>query len=440
MTASPAIWFVYRSHREGPLGKRVRRIAAPSVLTWFQGMIEEARISNTPASVADADLGGPVHGLAALFEVARKTSLHTPKTSAALAKLIQEHLHLEADAVHADAHTLRVFANDDEAELAYVFFDDDALSRSPRTLTYLLHDEPSLPDGDAEHAFAAPPVPAIGPAGVGEGTTYACLLTFHNRHSIPGRVVAIPGVRMPDLAAHLRAVTPTTDEAEGWPVELRLLRAMIDAGDTTIAPALRSAAAYPLGAVMQGRDHTQLGVGAPEAARLEFAAAAEGMAPGGEPAAVSTGARAALLAVQTPRPLGYQQWILFDDRWGAANLDLATSLIHYTDHADPFTPLRVTRPVSAPKTAPKPKAKNATTKAHTSTQKAATKDEQAWKAAVGDRDPASARGYNPTARFGEGGLITHAKFGVGVVTRAEGTKCQVLFRDGPRILIHGATA
>ncbi len=48
--------------------------------------------------------------------------------------------------------------------------------------------------------------------------------------------------------------------------------------------------------------------------------------------------------------------------------------------------------------------------------------------------------YRPTERFADGALLAHAKFGVGVVTRIEGTKCEVLFRDGPRLLVHGASA
>jgi hypothetical protein len=451
MTASPGIWFVYRSHREGPLGKRVRRVAAPSILAWFQAKIEEARVSLHPARVADADLGGSVHGLGALFEAAHKHSLHTPKTSNALAKLLQEHLHGEggSEDVHVDAHAVRVMTSDEHSELAWFFFDDEAMSRNPRNLAYLIHDEPRLPDGDAERAYAAPAVTALAPAGEGEGATYACFLTFYDRHALHGRAVMIPGVRLPGLAQHLRAVTPAAPAAndhDAWPIELRLLRGMIEAGDADLAPALQRSAAYPLAAVVRGRDHAHLGAGAHEAARAELTAAAEGLAHEGDPARsiVAAGEHAVLLAAHTSTALGYQQWILFDDRWAAANGDLATSVLHYAEQADPFTPLRAARPVAAAKAKtdkPKTEKKPATPKAEKKkADKAASKDEQAWKAALGDRDVATALGYRTTMRFDTGNLLSHTKFGVGVVTRTEGGKVEVLFRDGPRLLVQGASA
>src|SRR4051794_5914035 len=87
VTASDGIWFVYRSHYEGVLSKRVRRLEAPSILAWFQARIDEARTSLTPRDVADAELGGSVYGLGSLFEAVKEHSLHTPKTTSALRKM-----------------------------------------------------------------------------------------------------------------------------------------------------------------------------------------------------------------------------------------------------------------------------------------------------------------------------------------------------------------
>lgn len=451
MTASQGIWFVYRSPSEGPLGKRVRRLPAPSILAWFQARVEEARIALDPARCADVELGGPVHGLGAVFDAVKKQSLHTPKSTAALTKLLKEHLHEDggSDDVRVDAHSVRVIASGEEGESAFFFFDDDALRRMPRNLTYMLHDEARLPEGDVAQPFASVPVQAITPAGEKEGTTYACLLTSHGRRTLTGRAVSFAGVRLPELAAHLRSVTPAPDGAGAWPLELRVLRAMLDAGDTQLAPALRRAAAYPLDAVTSSRDHAVLGAGAHDAARAEIAAAAEGLKNEGDPAqvVVSETEHAALLSLHASPRLGHQQWILFDDRWAAAHPELATSILHYTEQADPFTQQRAaTRPTApAEKAAPASaagKAGKAPSKARSKAKasQAASKDEANWKAAVGDRDEATALGYRPTLRFGEGNLITHAKFGVGVVTRAEGTKCEILFKDGPRIMVHGASA
>ena len=442
MTESQGIWFVYRSPHVGPLGKRVRRVAAPSVLGWFQAMIEEARVSAAPERIADAALGGPVHGLGALFEAAKKHSLHTPKTTGTLTKLLHEHLHVEGgtDSVRLDAHALRVFTNDADTELAWFFFDDEALRKSPRTLAYLLHDETKLPDGDADRPFATAPVPACTSPGEGEGATWACLNTFYDRHALHGRAMMFPGVRLPALAARLRAVTPDLDSnADGpdrFPIELRLLRAMLDDGDEKLAPALARVAAYPLGSVVKKGDHAALGGGAIDAARASFEAAAAGVKHAGDPtkSIVSEGEHAALLAAHTDDKLGYQQWILFDDRWAAANPDLATSMLHYAEHADPFAPLRAARPP-----APAAKAKADKPKAKGPSKSAVAKDEKAWKAAIGERETDGAPTYRPTSRLDAGALISHTKFGLGVVTRTETTKVEVLFRDGPRLLVHGAT-
>jgi hypothetical protein len=236
---SQGIWFVHRSQRGDAPEKRVRVVEAPSVLGWFQAKIEEARISIAPGDLANAELGGPVRGLTALFEAAKKHSLHTPKTGAALAKLFSEH-------------------------------------------------------GGAE-------------------------------------------------------------------------RVRIDA---------RS-----------------------------------------------------VLAESTEEP-----WIFFDERWKNANEDRAAALLDEADASDPFAPLLVPAPAKATRPKAPPKAKRE--KSEKPSTRSAARDEQAWKAAVGDREAASAVSYAPTRPLDEGALVSHAKFGLGVVTRAEATKAQVLFRDGHKLLVH----
>jgi hypothetical protein len=62
----------------------------------------------------------------------------------------------------------------------------------------------------------------------------------------------------------------------------------------------------------------------------------------------------------------------------------------------------------------------------------------AWQRAIGGRDPSAASPYAPSARFDVGALVAHPRFGVGVVARVEVTKMEVLFQDGPRLLVQGA--
>ncbi len=460
MSEKAGIWFVYRSHYEGPLSKRVRRLEAPSVLAWFQAQIEEARVAAQPGESVTAALGGPVHGFEAVFEAAHKHSLHTPKTATALRKVLGDHLHVGEDHLHLDGHSLRVLTSDGTAELAYFLLDDEAVSRAPDRLSWLLHDDPHLPEGDADGAFSPPvEVAAYTPAGSGEGATYACLLTHHDRESLPGQAGVFPGVRLPGLAAHLRAVVPDSkgDEHHNtWPVELRLLRAMLDEGDSTLGPALGRAAAYPMSGVTA---RARLGTGAFASARPEFLAAAEGATTSADPAKtlVHENAHAVLLTTHPSDKLGYQQWIFFDDRWAAAHRDLAASILHYATNWDPFAVTRShkagkdAKGGKAPKSAKEPKltkdgtpAKPGTNgkpakaaRASAAATAAANKHERAWESALAGRGEDAARAYAPSGRFNEGELIKHAKFGVGVVFRSEGSKIEAIFSGTSRILVQG---
>ncbi len=46
--------------------------------------------------------------------------------------------------------------------------------------------------------------------------------------------------------------------------------------------------------------------------------------------------------------------------------------------------------------------------------------------------------YTMSTRFSLGTLVSHSKFGKGVVTEVESQKVNVLFEDGPRKLGHGS--
>ena len=61
-----------------------------------------------------------------------------------------------------------------------------------------------------------------------------------------------------------------------------------------------------------------------------------------------------------------------------------------------------------------------------------------YEALMQGRDVATARRYASAERFAPADLIRHATFGVGLVTKIkEGNKIEVLFPDGPRVLVHG---
>jgi hypothetical protein len=54
------------------------------------------------------------------------------------------------------------------------------------------------------------------------------------------------------------------------------------------------------------------------------------------------------------------------------------------------------------------------------------------------RDVHSAKSYSPKEKFVVGDVVTHPTFGVGVATTLkDSTKVEILFEEGPRVLIHG---
>jgi hypothetical protein len=54
------------------------------------------------------------------------------------------------------------------------------------------------------------------------------------------------------------------------------------------------------------------------------------------------------------------------------------------------------------------------------------------------RDASGARRYSPKSLFVQNDLVQHPKFGLGVATAIkDGGKFEILFPDGPRVLVHG---
>jgi len=417
------IWFVYRSHYEGPLSRRIVRLEDRSVIDWITRLIREARTADEPHDIYVKDLGGYVYGIGSLFEATKEHSLKAPQNIEQLQKLLKKHLYVEGE-FKLDERSLRVLTDDDEVALAYFFFDEELAKAHPDRVAWLLHDEPRLPDGEGDGAFTPPyKFEEISPKGDGEGTTYACFFTFYDGDSLPGNVFTIPGVRIPDLASHLRNVMPTKKQAtwskdwlETWPLELRLLRAMIEPGQISIAPALPRCAAYPLRGVGSGTNHSYLGVGAHATARGEFEKVLSAFKLDGDPtkAVIHVGKHAALFCPHTSSFFGHEQWVLFDDLWASAHPQLATSILRYGAHWDPFADPKRARQEPTPEEIA----------------------EQAWKTALAPHEGKPAVAYRATERFGVDQIIEHSKFGRGLVKRVDGSKVEVLFQSGAKLLAH----
>lgn len=335
--------FVYRTHYEGPLSKRVVHLPHASLLEWFR----EGWGAEDPLAFVSESLRGSVYGLASAFERAQELGIPAPTTHAALVAHLEEHLYLEGELRH-DEHMLRAETDDDEVGLAYFFFDAHAVTEHADALAYLLHEDWPLPDdgGDGgERAFdPGLELPALLPKGDGEGATYVVLGTFYDSDSMPGGSFVLPGVRLPGLCAHLRRIVPepmpptSWGYVAPWPLELRILRGLVHEGEATLGPALARLREYPVEGLGQ-RGGRELGTGSHAEAVVEFAEVAGTLAPNSGDATltkIELGEHIAQVAQHVSKFFGYQQWFLFDDRWAAAHPGLARSLLRYGTSWDPL--------------------------------------------------------------------------------------------------------
>ena len=328
------VFLVVRSPYDGPLGKRIVRLDAPSVLAWFQRAWGES-LSAEPGSYVSDTLGGRVYGLASLFAAIRTHRLPPPQSMPELSALLREHLYVEGE-LRTSAASVRVLTDDDEVGLAYFFFDAALAAANPERFAWLLHADQTLPGGVSDRSWSPPalPITALEPPGRGAGATYAVLLTCaEGSHSVqPAGPFCFSGLRLPELAAHLCA-----GDGAGWPPELRLLRALLHADAPSLEAGLRGVIASAFGAFL-GRAPRDLGVGPHAEATREVAAF---MAPLPQPARpeesrLHVQAHCAQLLLHVHPVFGHQQWVLFDDRWAAANPALAASLLWSNHSWDPL--------------------------------------------------------------------------------------------------------
>ena len=110
-----------------------------------------------------------------------------------------------------------------------------------------------------------------------------------------------------------------------------------DAERPSLEQALRAACSFPTNA-FGGEVTHGLGNGPQAEARRELLAfAADAPRNSGDPerSLIAVGDHVAQLCLHVSEFFGYQQWIVFDDRWAAAHPELAASLLRYNHDWDP---------------------------------------------------------------------------------------------------------
>ena len=342
------VYFVYRSHYEGPSGKHVRVLDADSVLGWFQGVWERAKGAEDVAAWVEAELGTSVYGLASIFEAARDESLPPPKTDRKLKSYLEEHLYVEGEMLH-EPHSIQLLTDDDEIELAYFFFDDHYLRDNPGKAVYLLHEDWRLPSTNGEVSFR-PSIDTkeVKPVGIGEGVTYLAFLAFYDSGGLTdldawGGPCRIEGVRVPQLCRHLENVAP----AEDWPMELVLLRSQLltdEPGGQQLASALGRVAHLPVLRIGEGDLGNPPSGESVEQARVRLERGVGSLKGVLDHDPSKSLAEASEHLAQLCLHVGdffgkdaYHQWIIFDDLWAGEHPDLAEGILRYAKRWDVLT-------------------------------------------------------------------------------------------------------
>jgi hypothetical protein len=333
------MYFVCRWREVSPFSKRVVALSDATVLDWFQRSWSQ----DDPQCWIEQQLGGGVYGLSSVFQSAGERDLSPPQTVDELRELLHEHLWVEGDDrgdfIRLGESCLRVRTDDDEVDLAYYFIGDDAVSAAPDRLAFMLHDSWPLPGNTAAagaHFYYDGPVRTVASGSLEAERVFSVRLCWQQPGTatnldLPGPV-AFVGMTLPDLAAHLLGVNDA--DAEGWPHDARMLRALVAPGEKEIGPALRRYAR------LTGYDPSLTDIElAPEPDPRQLLLTLPMPATSPEPPTKSL-IRIDTHIVQVARYIddffGFDQWFLFDSRWASTYPDLAHSLLRYATHWDPY--------------------------------------------------------------------------------------------------------
>lgn len=370
-------WFVYRSPYQGPSGVRVRRLPDRTPLAWFQRMwevtadlvVEEGAPDPIGAVTRqlDAELGDQIYGLYRFFctsqdcppvpDEERRRPLPATTWRELQALLAQPDLDgvPSSFVVRMDQHSIRIRDDEEEDDGAFYFLDDDLVRAAPDRVAYLLRQDWRLPPTGAggDTGFRSPVKGrVIGGSPDGVGTTW--LVMPGDGGQAPMTQVAFPGVRLPELAGHLRALVPGQAGPAGrngerpvaWTDELLLLRAMIGAGDQTLGPALRRydrwgwrlQSEWSFGWLRRS-DSVDYATAAARVTRLLESPRLQLLRDAPEASSrsrVEVGEHLVQALLHRPEDWSYGRWYLFDDVWASAHPELAASLLRYAAGWDPL--------------------------------------------------------------------------------------------------------
>jgi hypothetical protein len=157
------------------------------------------------------ELGCHPYGLSSLFTVAAREGLLPPRSEADLFALLYEYLYVEGDKrehLLCRPGAIQVRTDDDNLNVAYFFCDDGFLREHGHLAAFLLHEPWRLPAACGPGSFPDwRPVRPVDTGRVGEGGTYLAVTKECGKGEF-ATLAEQPGVRLSELAAFLRAMTP----------------------------------------------------------------------------------------------------------------------------------------------------------------------------------------------------------------------------------------
>ncbi len=197
-----SVWFVYRCPYLGPTEKHVKRFPDATLLDWFRRIWRPIPYDKEAWAYAEELLGCEVYSFGSMFVSIAESGRQPPETmedavGAVSAMYTNEILH--------GPHVVQVLTDDDELDMAWFLLDDQFLAEHPGLATFLLTEDWKLPAEIGPGGFTTnEPTEIVRPAGSGPGTTWVVWLSSDPDHlEHPGVVMAIEGLRLPQLSRYL---------------------------------------------------------------------------------------------------------------------------------------------------------------------------------------------------------------------------------------------
>jgi uncharacterized protein (TIGR02996 family) len=342
-----AVHFVYRCGYVAPRSLYHRRFDEDdSVLDWFRRHWRRLPREEVWAHV-ERLLGVEVAYFGGIFSPLEGELPPPPQSMEDVAASVEGTYH---NAVCFEDHCLQVLTDDDEIDMAYLFFDDHFLAEHGGLAAYVIRDDWRLPDGEGESWSPKEQTRPEDAHGEGPGCLYLARLELHS-----GEVLCdgfspahVGGVRIPDLCRWLMGLEqPDPDSCDYSLLELRRVLLDEDLGETdeerSFLAALRAAPDDDLNWGVYSdwlQEHGLHGAG-----RRLLERALPRVNGGGDPARnlCQVGDHVAQLFAHAGDEHRFDHWFLFDDLWGGAHPVLAEALLRYANRWDVLSTGRETR-------------------------------------------------------------------------------------------------